>query len=1541
MPRVKHLRVITLAMALVFLFTSVAFAAGVPQYIYFGSGSDMVKVDYAQARKDAMQGNKALYNGVVQHVGNAIETGAAVVVETDDQKVLDYQKGFSAGKRFADIVNDPAYQTEKPAVNKELRLNENGQPEIGDIQQPAVVEISSITPTDTLGVVEIVAEGTTAEALQAAINPRSTVVAKEGIPNTYTVTIQNAAYDQEITLEFGAGFQLKAGVNNRVKWASPKLEVVSVSAINAINVEYGTPVDSLELPAQVEVTLSDNSTQMIDVNWDTSSYDGNTAGTYTFEGTLVLPENLTNPNGLKASVDVIVAEAPDTEVPVITLDQTDATVNKAEFTVSGRVSEAATVKVNGEEVTVNEDLTFSTVVTLTEGANIITVEATDAAGNAATPVSINVTLDTTAPAITVEGVSNNAFYNAGVTPVVTTDDENATVTMTLDGAEYDGSEIAAEGAHELVVTATDAVGNEATKTVRFTIDLTAPVITVAAATVDVTADQQKLTFTVEDANVSAEDITVAQAGQTLAVTAEEAANTYSVLLNEVQGANQTLTIDVTDKAGNAAEQVSVTLVDKKAPEIVSVENVNGNQLVVVFSEAVDENNAETISNYVLRNVTTGEQLTLGNSGNADYAVLQADGKTVLITLSTATTNTLGVENMGTLDAVQYRLFVNPVTSVVATRVKDVVGNYVAVNSYKDFTGGIGADTQAPVLASASLDLDAGTNGRLILTANETVQAVDAYVDQSKISIGGISLATATVSSSVYSESIVLELTAELKSQVAALEDLTVTVQAGAFKDLAGNDNAAGSVVATSAVYVRLLSATYDELANQLTLVFDRAIDVSAFANFADVTLKGATNKTLADLGAVLKTTTDSDTLVFEATDDRAIGEFEGTGDAPASPAIDIASGVFAGIDGKYNARVTDGALTYVNDDVKPYIVSASYDEATNLLHLVFNEKVNMNVSNFNGSGDVQFFADGNDQTPVVDLSGLQDDDLYKDAFKSSKFTANEYGSEVWIDIAANTTVADDKVEAISDKNSLKLRLGNAGVLVDTNGNSNDADTAETQVAVSYTSSATSALAGALVASKSGTPLKLLKATFDSNMNAASVENTANWQLYLKANPANQVAITKVDLLADGRTAYLWTATALTAGAKYVLKATGIQDTFGNSFTESADITASGADANPVTLESGDIRIKDVDGSGTLTAADTITLVFSEPVEFNLAGLNQADFAKAVGTSVDYLPNATFAAGVNSNELIITLGSGADPVDKKFGIANNADFTAASGQTVKFAADDGDLRTILPPAGVVRPTLQSVKYADSNNSGAIDEGDQLVLAFDVDVVASDGDFNENSVDVSDNNGATTESIDLQDGAVVSGKTVTVRLAVYGIEVDSGIPAVNLNDVATLKVTLTNADLANKWGQAANDANDIAITSDDTTGPALVAARFVANALDLNGDGYTTGHNETNPYGYVVLTFDEGVNVDSVSANVYNDFEFDISGNSFGSNPEILRFTDNAADGTKIVIKLGADSVIDVGLVKINVKSQPADMKNIWDAAGNAYRKTSTTGVTITQ
>jgi hypothetical protein len=83
---------------------------------------------------------------------------------------------------------------------------------------------------------------------------------------------------------------------------------------------------------------------------------------------------------------------PDFVAPVIRLDQSDATVGRNEFTVSGTVSKPAVVKVNGMEVPVADDLTFRTEVVLAERETAIRVEAADALGNEAEPAVIHVEL---------------------------------------------------------------------------------------------------------------------------------------------------------------------------------------------------------------------------------------------------------------------------------------------------------------------------------------------------------------------------------------------------------------------------------------------------------------------------------------------------------------------------------------------------------------------------------------------------------------------------------------------------------------------------------------------------------------------------------------------------------------------------------------------------------------------------------------------------------------------------------------------------------------------------------------------------------------------------------------------------------------------------------------------------------------------------------------------------------------------------------------------------------------------------------------------
>lgn len=88
------------------------------------------------------------------------------------------------------------------------------------------------------------------------------------------------------------------------------LTVTSVVSQNDINIAVGTDIDSIGLPGEVLVNLSNGETTNVSVKWNGGNpvYDGNTARTYVFNGELSLPETIINPENYTAKVNVNVVE---------------------------------------------------------------------------------------------------------------------------------------------------------------------------------------------------------------------------------------------------------------------------------------------------------------------------------------------------------------------------------------------------------------------------------------------------------------------------------------------------------------------------------------------------------------------------------------------------------------------------------------------------------------------------------------------------------------------------------------------------------------------------------------------------------------------------------------------------------------------------------------------------------------------------------------------------------------------------------------------------------------------------------------------------------------------------------------------------------------------------------------------------------------------------------------------------------------------------------------------------------------------------------
>ncbi|MBT3010992.1 MAG: hypothetical protein KME41_04630 [Candidatus Thiodiazotropha sp. (ex Lucina pensylvanica)] len=165
----------------------------------------------------------------------------------------------------------------------------------------------------------------------------------------------------------------------------------------------------------------------------------------------------------------------DTQQPEITLQSPvdGLLTNQPELTVSGSVSEAATVTLNGEPITLTIDHTFSETLTLTEGNNEISLQATDLAGNV-TDLSVLVVLDTLSPApvdlaliqvsdvvdgkVTVTGDPTSVEPEAKVTIKNRRTGETVTTTANSDGSFI--LLITAEHSDELSILVTDQAGND-------------------------------------------------------------------------------------------------------------------------------------------------------------------------------------------------------------------------------------------------------------------------------------------------------------------------------------------------------------------------------------------------------------------------------------------------------------------------------------------------------------------------------------------------------------------------------------------------------------------------------------------------------------------------------------------------------------------------------------------------------------------------------------------------------------------------------------------------------------------------------------------------------------------------------------------------------------------------------------------------------------------------------------------------------------------------------------------------------------------------
>ncbi|MBW6484649.1 MAG: FecR domain-containing protein [Syntrophobacterales bacterium] len=260
----------------------------------------------------------------------------------------------------------------------------------------------------------------------------------------------------------------------------------------------------------------------------------------------------------------IVPPIADAAPPVITM-----TVNPDKFTNDNsatfifKTDEKAAIKYRVDDGGWVEDTKYDTefvvnLQTLAEKAHALIVEARDEAGNTATK-EYSWATDYTAPTITLSGtpavLTNAAAANIGV---AVADASAVTTTYRLDGVAIASSALTglSEGSHTLVVTATDAAGNSASKEYAWATDYTAPTITFSGTPSAVTK--------VNAANIG---VAVADASAVTTTYQLDGVSVTSTDLTALSEKAHTLLVTATDAAGNVATQTYSWTTDYTAPTI--------------------------------------------------------------------------------------------------------------------------------------------------------------------------------------------------------------------------------------------------------------------------------------------------------------------------------------------------------------------------------------------------------------------------------------------------------------------------------------------------------------------------------------------------------------------------------------------------------------------------------------------------------------------------------------------------------------------------------------------------------------------------------------------------------------------------------------------------------------------------------------------------------------------------------------------------------------------------------------------------------------
>ncbi|TVS97225.1 Ig-like domain-containing protein [Enterobacter hormaechei] len=494
------------------------------------------------------------------------------------------------------------------------------------------------------------------------------------VPAADLAGLGQASYTLNATATNGVGNSVSSSANLLVDTALPTVTINTVAGDNVINaaeVAAGQTLSGTVANAEagniVTVTIGGHSyTATVQNNLSWSVNVPSDVLTALGNGSLSVTATVTNGHGNTGTGEreiAIDANLPGLRVNTVAGDDVVNTIEHAQNLIVSGSSDglapgtALTVTVNGKDyaATVLADGTWSAAIPSTdvsawpEGTVKISVTGDSAAGNPIT-ISHDVTVDLATVAISINALATDDVINAAekgadlvLSGVTTNVEAGQTVTISLNGRIYTttvddsgnwtytvpSADLAGlkDGDASVQVSVTNVNGNSASAGREYSVDATAP-----SVTINTIATDDILNATEAQSDLAISGTSTAEAGQTLTVslngkdyTTTVSANgswTLNVPAADLAGLTDgsvTVTASVSDKAGNPASVDHTLTVDVTVPAV-TIHTVAGDDVINV----AEHNQAQIISGSAT-GAAAGDTVTVTIGGQTYTTVLDAAG----------------------------------------------------------------------------------------------------------------------------------------------------------------------------------------------------------------------------------------------------------------------------------------------------------------------------------------------------------------------------------------------------------------------------------------------------------------------------------------------------------------------------------------------------------------------------------------------------------------------------------------------------------------------------------------------------------------------------------------------------------------------------------------------------------------------------------------------------------------------------------------------------------------------------------------------------